>query len=343
MENNDVKKNIKKLNSKKDESLLYSTSLIFDQNIDKLWLYIRDLNSEAKNIDYMEKFQYIKGDNTWTPGNICSINWIGLTHLELKCISTKVDRTKKIIKWKGKGDIGINFYKILSLYRITQTGKTLVKSTILRTEKKNELIDITQSLNYYLNLEFKILLSISNYLKNLHEDIISYESCIINKNYLNVWKFICDFRKMSNISPFYRTNLEYNTSSIKLGSFIKFYIDKLKVTIFMKFVCIETFKKKKTWLIRLETIGANIENLPKLIEYKITIINDNKTQLSILHKFPYNMNQEILKKFEINKKEFLKKYKEYIEENKENEEELIFDDNNNYDNNKNIMNNSNSN
>ena len=140
MENNDVKKNIKKLNSKKDESLLYSTSLIFDQNIDKLWLYIRDLNSEAKNIDYMEKFQYIKGDNTWVPGSICSVNWIGLTRLEFKCISNKVDRTKKIIKWKGKGDIGLNFYKILSLYRITQTGKTLVKSTILRTEKKNELL-----------------------------------------------------------------------------------------------------------------------------------------------------------------------------------------------------------
>ena len=339
MENNDNKQKLKELNSKKDESLLFSTSLIFDQNIDKLWLYLRDLNSEAKNIDYMEKFQYIKGDNTWIPGNICSINWIGLTHLEFKCISTKVDRTKKIIKWKGKGDIGINFYKILSLYRITQTGKTLVKSTILRTEIKNELIDITQSLNYYLDLEFKILLSISKYLQNFHEDIISFESCIINKNYLQVWKFISDFKKMTNISTFLAKNPECNTPIIKPGSFIKYHIDELKVTVYMKIIYIETFKKKKCWFIRLETIGANIENLPKLIEYKIQIINENKTQLSIMHKFPYNINQDFLKKFQINKKETLKKYKAYIEENNENEEKIILDNNNNYDNNKNGMNN----
>ena len=67
------------------------------------------------------------------------------------------------------------------LYRITQNNKTLVKSIITRTEKKNELIDFTETLNYYLNVEFNILSSISKYLNNRNEDLISYESCIINQ------------------------------------------------------------------------------------------------------------------------------------------------------------------
>ena len=50
------------------------------KNIDKLWLYLRDLSFETTNIDFLDNFKYIKGDNTWTIGNICSIYWVGVTH-----------------------------------------------------------------------------------------------------------------------------------------------------------------------------------------------------------------------------------------------------------------------
>ena len=64
----------------KDDSFLFLTSLIFEENIDKLWLYLRDLSFETTNIDFLDNFKYIKGDNTWTIGNICSIYWVGVTH-----------------------------------------------------------------------------------------------------------------------------------------------------------------------------------------------------------------------------------------------------------------------
>ena len=62
--------------------------------------------------------------------------------------------------------------------------KTLVKSTISQNE--NELSDYTANRNYYLNLEYNMLLTKSNYLQNLKEDFISYESCIIKKIF---WEF----------------------------------------------------------------------------------------------------------------------------------------------------------
>ena len=51
-----------------------------------------------------------------------------------------------------------------------------------------------------------------------------------------------------------------------------------------------------------------------MIEYKITIIDDKTSCLSIIHQFYYNINKEFFNKFSINKKEIIKKYKKLIEE-----------------------------
>jgi len=317
--------NNNKNRNKKESPLLFSTSLIFDQNIDKLWIYLRDLTCNIRKVDYMERLHFIKGDNTWTPGNIYCINWIGLTRLEFKCISTKVERNKKIIKWKVKGDIGINFYRAFYLYRITHNNKTLVKSIITRTEKLNELIDISETLNYYLNIEFSILSSISKNLNNMNEDIISYESCIINKNIIKVWEFIYDLQKVCSLTTMNVKKIEFNDSKIKEGSFFKFYLEDLKIYVFMKIVNIDNSKNKNCWYLRIETIGTQKEQLPTKIEYKIKKINNNQTQLSILHRFKYNININFIESFKINKKNNLKKYKKYIEEENDNKEEIIQD------------------
>ena len=299
-----------------EDSLLFSTSLIFEQNIDKLWLFLRDLNNEIKIVDYLQNLKYLKGDNTWTSGNIFSVNWIGLTPLKIKCINTEVDRNKKVIKWKIKGDIGIKYYKTVYLYRIEQNHKTLVKNVISQTEKKNELIDYKTTRNYYQNLDYKILVSKSNYLNNLNEKIIVYESCIIKKNYLKVWEFISDIQKVFKMC-FSEKNIYYSEPNIKEGIFIKFYYDELRATVFLKIKEIKCPKKKKSWQIKLETISSKIDKLPNYVEFKITIINNEKTHLSILHNYPYNLNQDIINSNKIKIKEVIKKIKQNFEEQKE--------------------------
>ena len=306
------------INPNIEDSLLFSTSLIFEQNIDKLWLFLRDLNNEIKIVDYLEKLKFVKGDNTWTNGNICSINWIGLTPLKFTCVNTEVDRNKKFIKWKGKGDIGIKYYKTIYLYRITQErNKTLVKTVVSQTEKKNELIDYKTTRNYFLNLEYNILVEKSKYLNNLNENINSYESCIIKKNYLKVWAFILDFQNLCKIIKS-KSQMIYSSPNIKEGTFIKFYFEELKMNVFLKIIEIKcSQKKKKSWWIKFETISSKIDKLPKYIEYKITIIDNEKTHLSILHTFPYTLNQDMINHYKFNIKELIKKVKQNIEEQNE--------------------------
>ena len=299
-----------------EKSNLLTTSLIFDQNIDALWLYLKDFNNTVKAMDFFENLQFIKGNNTWNEGNIFSFNWIGLTHIEGKCIGIKSTCNKKIIIWKAKGDIGINFYKTLCLYRITKNNKTLVKSIISRTEHKNELIDFSGSRNYYLNTEFSILENTSKLLNSMKKDIKSYESCIINANYLKVWEFITDLKKLSEIAPIIGSKIEYSGEKLKVGSFIKYYIDVLKKTVFFKITGVEMPKNMRNWIYKLESIGVNVKNVPIYIENKLTIIDENKTQLSILHIFSYNTDQKFVDIFNINKKEIMKKYVKTLESTK---------------------------
>ena len=292
---------------------LFTTSLIYEQNIDALWLYLKDLNNTIKAMNFFENLQFIKGNNTWNEGNIFSFNWIGLTRLEAECIAIKSTSNKKMIIWKAKGDIGITFYKTLLFYRITENNKTLVKSIISRTENKNELIDFSSSRNYYLDTEFKILKNTSKLLNNMKKDIISYDSCIINVNYIKVWEFITDFKKLSEIAPDIGSKIEYSGEKLKVGSFLKYYIDALDKIVFFKVTGVEMPKIMKNWIYKLEVIGVNVKNIPIYVENKVTIIDENKTQLSLLHKFPYSTDQKFIEIFNINKKEIMKKYAKYLE------------------------------
>ena len=309
-----TEKNILDKNNR-DDSFLFSTSLIFDENIDKLWLYLRDLSSEALNLDYLDNFKYIKGDNTWTVGNMCSFYWVGVSHITVKCKSIKVDRTRKKIKWKFKCDIGIKYYKTLTLYRITQNGKTLVKFCLTRTKKRNKIIDFSQTLNYYLNLQYNILLQQNKYIQNIKKDIISYESCIINKNNLYIWELITDIKTICNINSDFVTFIESKGATNEIGSFIKYFNKHLNKIIFLKVIEYDNSEKKKCWVYSLEAIGTDIVNVAKSVEYKIFIINKNKIQLSILHKFSYNSDLDYINKFNINKKKVFKKLIQFIEQN----------------------------
>ena len=312
-------KNNNIINTYIEDSLLFSTSLIFEQNIEKLWLFLRDLNNEIKIVDYLENLKYIKGDNTWTIGNSCKFNWIGLTPLKVKCISIITNKDKKVIKWKGKGDIGIKYYRTLYLYRITQDQKTLVKIVVCQTENENELNDYKSSRSYFLDIEHKILLEKYKYLNNLNEEINIYESCIIKNNYLKIWEFILDIKKMCKVADF-KYDIEYNDSNLKEGSFIKYYSEEANKNVFMRILEIKRKQKRKSWWIRFETIGTNLQNIPKYMENKITIIDKEKVQLSLLYKCSSDSNQEFINNYKIKIKEVIKKFKKYFEE--QNEEEI---------------------
>ena len=308
------KKDKKKDSYNKKDSFLFSTSLIFDENIDELWLYLKDLSVEAKNIDFLDNFKFIKGDNTWTIGNIFSLYWVGVSNIEITCISTKVTRMKKKIKWKFNCDIGINYYKTMILYRISADDKTLVKLNVYRCAKNN-LIDSNSQLDYYLNLQHNILISQSKYLQNLKKQKSAFQSFILNNNYLKIWKFITNLENLSHLFPKTINKIEYNGPFNQIGSFFKFYHYNSKKTIFFKITEFSTPTNKKTYKCRYETIGADIGHFPQIIEIQITIISTNKTFISCFYSFDAKIDNKEINIFQLNLKILINNIIKYINEN----------------------------
>ena len=300
--------------AKKEGSFLFSTSLIFDENIDTLWLHLRDLSFETKIVDFLDNFKFIKGDNTWTTGNTFSLYWIGVSNIEVKCISSFVTRMKKKIKWKFKCDIGISYYKSMILYRITHSDKTIVKTIITRCEK-NKLVDFSPQMAYYIDLQYSILNHQSKYLQNLKKDKNIYQSCIIEKNYNKIWDLLIDINFISKLCPDFIQNVEYKGAKNEIGSFIKFYISDLKKFYFYKITKYIIPIKAKTYKVTFESIGSDLSDAPVFFEIQVTSVEPNKTFFSILYNFRDISSQELMNKFEFKVKNLINKIKDYIKEN----------------------------
>ena len=300
--------------SKKDGSFLFSTSLLFDENIDKLWLFLKDLSLEAKIVDFLDNFKLIKGENSWTPGNIFSIYWVGVSNIEVRCLSSNVTRMKKKIKWKFKCDIGISYYKTMILYRITNDDKTLVKFNFTRCEK-NKDVDFSSQMNYYANLQYEILVILSQYLQNLKKDRKIYHSCVIDKNHSKIWDFLLNLKNLEKLCPERITNIEYKGAYNEIGSFFKFYQCQLKRICFFKITKIITPIKKKVYICQFESVGTDLKNIPIIIEIQVIMISESKTYISVLYNFENKSDVDIVNLYENNLKNIFTKIKQYINEN----------------------------
>lgn len=111
----------------------------------------------------------------------------------------------------------------------------------------------------------------------MKKDIVSFESCIINVNYLKVWEFIIDLKKLSEIAPLIGSKIEYSGEKLKVGSFLKYYFDSIEKIVFFKITGVEMPKKRKNWIYKLEAIGINVKNIPIYFENKVTLVDENKT------------------------------------------------------------------
>ena len=309
----------KKHSNNKEDSFLFSTSLIFDESIDSLWLYLRDYSNYTNNIEFLDNFKLIKGENTWTVGNIFSLYWVGVTNLEMKCVFTSVSRMKKEIKWKCMCDIGISYYKTMILYRISIDDKTLVKFNLYRVEdnKENKLIDFYPQLQYYSNLQYEILLIQSKFLQGIKRKKKVFQSSIINKNYLKIWNYITNLKNLSNLFPGIIKNIEYKGPYNEIGTFVKFYHCISQNTIFLKLTEFSAPIKKNTYKCRYETIGTDIIKFPQIIEIQIAIITTSKAYISGFYSFDYKSDDKDINIFELHLKNVINKISKFIEENSE--------------------------
>lgn len=318
---------IKKIkeNNDKNTDILLSTSFIFEDNIDRIWAFLRDLSFSTVTSQIVNQFKYIKGNNTWVVGNECSFYWIGVSKMLCRCINIKDYRMKKIVVWDMFSDIGVKYRKSYYLYRISDCDKTMVKLLLTKIpDNQNEHILITSSMSHYINLQKSLLQKFAELIIKSKKNLVSYGSCVVKREFDITWKIMADVKKVSSVVPIIGTNFECKEPALQIGSFWKFFNKRINKFIFMKVIEVNLANKRNSWSYALDTIGADKKITQKLVKITVIKIGKNESQISILHTFKQNVSREYLKLFEINKREVLKQLKKFIENYEINDKEKSF-------------------
>ena len=90
------------------------------------------------------------------------------------------------------------------------------------------------------------------------EHLFILESFIAEKNIIDSWNIITDFKKLSNLCPNIGTNFSYQNNQYIKGSFVKCLFPKSNKNIFIKVKKYDKNKKKINWVYSLENFGVDI-------------------------------------------------------------------------------------
>ena len=154
--------------------------------------------------------------------------------------------------------------------------------------------------------------NINKMVKMSYDNLSLTESFIVNKNNNDSWNIMTDFKKLRNFNLISGENFTYRGDIYKKGSFIKFFYPKVNNYIFMTVKLVDKEITKNKWIYALETFGADIKYIDQEIQFHINRINDNNTQISVIHIFKQVLSKEYKENFIQKKSEVMKKIKEYI-------------------------------
>lgn len=292
---------------------LFQVSHIFNENIDRVWPFLKDLKyDQTLIVDPSVKIKYIKGNDSFKIGNKFSYRMIGFMKMLFECINKKFEGMKKEISWNVTSDINISFKMTYHLYKVSAGNQTLAKTVISRLPfVLPKEITIGSSKPYYKEIHYKKLVNYDKYISESSNNMINYESCVINLNYKEIWKIVTNLKILNEITSLIGENVKCLGNHLKVGAFWKFMKDNNVA--YVKVIKVEMPKKKNSWTYCLETIGTNESIIKYELHLKLIKINNTKTHFSIEQIFKQNIKADYLKLKSQNKKEMLDKLKKYCE------------------------------
>ena len=308
-------KNIEKQDNKKEqENYFFTASIILDENIDRVWSFIINpiYFKQIYPKDFIN-FKFNKINSSFLPGDEFTFYWIGLSNIHSKIISIKNNPIIKKLTLDISLNIGIYYRKTFNLYKTTNNNTTLLK--IILSKMPNKECDHDNFISFTKlnpNLYASHFHNINKMIKMSCDNLSLTESFIVNKNNNISWNIMTDFQKLSSLNPKFGENFIYQGDKYKKNSFVKFFHPKTKDYIFMTVKLVDKKINKNKWIYALETFGADIKYIKQNFQIQINKINENRTQISLIHIFKQTLSKEFKENFIQKKYEFMKKIKEYI-------------------------------
>lgn len=308
----DIKNHDMNLNNIKNS--IVSTSLIFDENIERVWFFIRDGANIPKIASKISiNYKLIKGKNTWTEGSEFSFYWIGVSTLNCKCTQIKDNEDKKIMTREINAEIGISYIKTYYLYSISDTNNTLVKILMSKIpSKQNNQVNIDSSKDYFEELHQSLLVWFSDYISKSKLHQINNESFLLNHGISDTWEYMTNFKKLCTICPSIGTNFCSLGDPIQAGAFIKYFLPQANRIGFLRVTYVDKDTNKNKWVYKYETFGTDCNITKTDTTIIITKINEKKSQVTVIHSFKEHIEKKKLDVFLLKKRKILEKIRNYL-------------------------------
>ena len=306
-------------NSIDQDNYIFSISHIINEDIERVWPFLRNplyfkeiLPSQFVNFKLKQK------TSSFCPGDEFSFYWTGVSNISTKFISIIDSPNIKKLVSDISMNIGIYYRKTYNLYKITNDNTTLLK--IVLSKMPNKDCDSANFISFTkLNpdLYSSTLYNLNKILSDSWKYLFQLESFVIDKNHLYSWDNITNFKKLSNLNQNLGTNFCFQGEHYKVGSFIKCYVPKRNQNVFMRIKNVNKKKKNNKWIYAMETFGADISYIKQEIQICVIKINENKTQISVIHIFKQVLPKDYWDNFSQNKKKVMKKIKKFLLSSKE--------------------------
>lgn len=306
-------------NSINNDNYIYSKSEIINGDIERVWPFLRNpLYFKEILPKYFLNFKLKQKTSSFCPGDEFSFYWAGVSDISTKFISIRDTPNIKRLVTDVSISIGIFYRKTYNLYKITNNNTTLLKIVLSKIPNKDcDHSNFISFIKLNQDLYNSILYNLNSILNISWLNLFQVESFIIDKNHSFSWNNITNFKKLSNIAQDIGINFCFQGPQYKKGSFVKCYVPQKKKNIFMKIKNVDIKKKKNKWVYILENFGADINYIKQEIHICATKINDNKTQISVIHIFKQVLPKEYWNKFGQRKKEVMKEIKKFLSNSKE--------------------------
>lgn len=293
------------ISKQNDKNKLLVVSYITDENIERCWSFFCDIlkcQGAASNI--VINYKLDKGKNTFIVGNEFSCYWIGISKIHYTCIESKNYYGIRKIAWIIKLDIGFSLRKTYIIYPITNDDRTLIKLKLeLMGTENQEPMDFEETREYYYKLQYSIMNKIINLMNESEEYHYLHESFIVPKSQNICWNYIINIKNISKVTS---GEIGYkflcNGDPETIGVFWRCEITDENKIVFIKVKNISKPKKRNTWKYQLETFGIEFKIIRQELLIKITKINNETSQISIL----IEIKEKINKKYYDYKKQKLK-------------------------------------
>ena len=303
---------------------IYSKFFIINEKIDRISYFMT--SNKINNL--------IKESNLLSIFGLNSQNLINIFNLETK--NFEYSLSKKILIIHPKIPTKINI--VFEFTKNTLDNNSLFHLIINLIDSNFKGFNLGFLVKQFENLLEEIANKIKYYLQISKELIFQYASIIINKNREKIWDYIENMEYMKNLKIFKNIKKEGNYIEMNLWN------DQIIGKIIKK----KKYNKDKKWLQVLIFEGKSYIKCE--ISFFFIKIDDNKTFVSLLHKFKDYVKFQDINEIELKKRAFLNTIKNNIEEtkidennknNNENEDlinNLIFNNKNSFDNFDNFIN-----